>query len=234
MSDAVPPTFAGWYPDAGTGGTRYWEGSRWTGDTRPQRRPFAAAALHRKRGIWAVVIGALFVYSSRGAFSNADSDDPVRTFILTIAIGLAGVAAGIYWLRGQGPTTDAVKARLVVEQRVADEKRRVANEWALTANRGRPKQPPPPASSASSDSTAAAQIQAIASPETARSLQNLQNLLYTRAITDAEYAAAKVKLFGTQELDDSFAQIAKLAELHRAGVLGDVEFAAAKARVLRL
>lgn len=57
---------------------------------------------------------------------------------------------------------------------------------------------------------------------------------FTRAITDEEYEAAKKKLSGVQTLDDSFAQIAKLAELHEAGVLGDVEFAAAKARVLGL
>ncbi|RQP11460.1 MAG: DUF2510 domain-containing protein [Microbacteriaceae bacterium] len=33
MSSAQP-TVAGWYPDPETGGTRYWDGSRWTGDVR--------------------------------------------------------------------------------------------------------------------------------------------------------------------------------------------------------
>jgi hypothetical protein len=47
MSSQVP-TFAGWYPDSETGGTKYWDGSRWTGDRRPRRRQFAAAASHRK------------------------------------------------------------------------------------------------------------------------------------------------------------------------------------------
>jgi hypothetical protein len=41
-------------------------------------------------------------------------------------------------------------------------------------------------------------------------------------------------LLGTPAPTDSFAQIEKLAELHQAGILGDVEFAAAKAKALGL
>src|SRR5690349_14657077 len=40
------PTFAGWYPDPSTRGTAYWDGSRWTGDSRPRRRKCAAASKH--------------------------------------------------------------------------------------------------------------------------------------------------------------------------------------------
>jgi hypothetical protein len=38
------------------------------------------------------------------------------------------------------------------------------------------------------------QIRAITNPETAQALQNLQNLLYTRVITDEEFASMKAKL----------------------------------------
>lgn len=82
--------------------------------------------------------------------------------------------------------------------------------------------------------TTAGHLNAISSGEITRSLEKLQHLLYSGAITDAEYEASKAKLLGTHTPDDPFAQVAKLSELHRDGVLGDVEFAAAKARVLGL
>ena len=66
----------------------------------------------------------------------------------------------------------------------------------------------------------------------ARALQNLQSLLYTRTITDAEYASARHKLLGADGFDESLEKLERLTELHRQGVLGDVEFSAAKARVL--
>lgn len=84
----------------------------------------------------------------------------------------------------------------------------------------------------SGDTSAVAQINAIADPQTAKALQNLQKLLYTQELTEDEYQAAKDRLFRPQARTDSFAQIEKLAELHRAGILGDIEFSAAKAKVL--
>jgi hypothetical protein len=42
------PTFAGSYPDPESGGTKFWDGSRWTGDSRPRRKPFAAPASYRR------------------------------------------------------------------------------------------------------------------------------------------------------------------------------------------
>lgn len=49
-----------------------------------------------------------------------------------------------------------------------------------------------------SGDASAAQIQALANPETARALQNFQNLLYSRTITEAEFQAAKNRIFNIQ------------------------------------
>lgn len=49
-----------------------------------------------------------------------------------------------------------------------------------------------------SEGAAAAQIQAISDPATARALLNLQNLLYSRTISEEEFRAAKDRLFNTQ------------------------------------
>lgn len=46
------------------------------------------------------------------------------------------------------------------------------------------------------ESSSAAQVRALADPNTAQALQNLQNLLYMRVITDEEYLAAKNRIFG--------------------------------------
>ena len=84
---------------------------------------------------------------------------------------------------------------------------------------------------------AAAQIRAVSNPETARALQNLQNLLYTQAITDAEFQSAKDRLLRSETAraqDDAFAQLQKVVELHEAGILNDVEFSAAKIKILGL
>jgi hypothetical protein len=45
-------------------------------------------------------------------------------------------------------------------------------------------------------SVEAEQIRAIANPETAQALQNLQNLLFTRVISDEEFARMKAKVLG--------------------------------------
>ncbi len=154
--------------------------------------------------------------------------------VFGIVFLLVAIAAGFYLSRGQGPTTAEVEARLAKERQEAKSKRRAANWAGFAAGLGRIGRPQPPTPVASRDAVAAAQINAIADPETARSLQSFQHLLYTQAITDQEYQTAKDRLFGVQPSDDAYAQIAKLAELHEAGILGDVEFAAAKARVLGL
>lgn len=81
---------------------------------------------------------------------------------------------------------------------------------------------------------AVAQVNALSNPETAIALQKLHNLLFTRVLTDAEFAAAKEKLLGPVDFDDPYDQLEKLADLHADGILGDLDFAAAKARVLGL
>lgn len=170
----------GWHKDEETGGTRYWDGSRWTGDVRPPRKPFAAAAAYRGWGLALIIIGAASIL---GMFST---DSPIAVLIA----GLAIAAGGVYLYRGQGPTTKAVLNRLREERLrgLANTRPSPANNAStININVG---------STNSGESAAAAQIQAISNPETAKSLQNLQNLLYTHAITDAEYEAAKRKLLG--------------------------------------
>jgi hypothetical protein len=233
----ITPTFADWYPDAATGGTKYWDGTRWTGDTRPRRKPFAAAARDNdKFGLLFLALGAPGL-----AFLGAFGDEveglwaKLLWFVSGVVLLLALIACGIYLFRGQGPTTASIEQRLAAEEKSAKGRRRSANLASFAerlVGRGRPQQPAP--SMLTRPDTTAAQINAISTGETTRSLEKLQHLLYSGAITDLEYQAAKDKLLGTRAIDDPFAQVAKLAELHRDGVLGDVEFAAAKARVLDL
>ena len=224
MHDAIAP---GWYPDTATGGTRFWDGSRWTGDVRPPRRAFAAASAQPLFGGLAIMQGTLM-----GAFLILGyTESHEAGFIVAGAlVALAGLIGGLYLLRGRGPSTQEVEARLESERKEAAAKRRKANAWGVVAGFERLLRPRSTATE--SGSAAAAQIEALADPATAQSIQNLQKLLYTRAITDEEFEAAKDKLVG--QADDQFSQITKLAELHEAGVLGDIEFATAKARALGL
>ncbi len=164
---------------------------------------------------------------SIGAYSDSLQGVWILVAVLT---ALSGGVVGIYLLRGRGPSTQSVEARLAQERKQAKAKRRAANIAGFAAGVGgifRPR-----VESVAGESAAVAQIKAVSNPETAQALQNLEKLLYTKAITDTEYQAAKDKLLGTVPGDDSFAQIRKLAELHEAGILGDIEFAAAKARAL--
>lgn len=140
MSSEVPHS-AGWYPDASTGGTAYWDGSAWTGHGRPRRRRFAARARHRWVGTLFLLAGALLVVAGSLAFWvpkmslwTMFRDDPqgvfevlaravqdsqgvvfsqaLATFAIEAGLGLSLAAAGVYLLRGQGPTTWAVRERL--------------------------------------------------------------------------------------------------------------------------
>jgi hypothetical protein len=221
MYDGVP-TSSGWYPDPHTGGTRYWDGTRWTGDGRPRRRSFAAEA--RDNDLLRTIPSAGFLAAVALLGLGAGGESPVMVAIgVLVVVGCA--VATVYVLRGQGPTTKAVQERLAAERSAADK----AARRAARSRRG----PLIGVNIEAPDVAGAAQVNAIANPETAQALQNLQNLRYTRAISDEEFAAAKDRLLGTRAAPpDSLAHVEKLVELHRAGVLSDVEFAAAKAKAL--
>jgi hypothetical protein len=229
------PTFANWYPDSSTGGTKYWDGNRWTGDTRPRRRSFAAAA-KKSNEIPLVLMGGLgFSFICVMAFFDDETEAGTALPLLGagIIVAIVAVSYSVYLIRGQGPTTASIEQRLAADAKLAQGKRRSANMASVAerlVGRSRRQQPAPPMFTQTD--TAGAHNSAISSGETTRSLEKLQHLLFSGAITDAEHQVAKDKVLGTQALDDPFAQVAKLAELHRDGVLGDVEFAAAKARVL--
>lgn len=228
------PKAAGWYPDPDVeGGTRYSDGSTWTGDVRPPRRPFAAAGHHQEwPGLF--IFGAIFLIMS--FFSpgmNDGSMSPggmVGLFFFLFIGGLALITASVYLKRGRGPTTQEIENRIAEDEKEAKAKRRSANVASFFSGFGR--RASVPASTIDTQAAAVAQINAISDPDTARALQNLQNLLYTQALTDDEFQAAKDKLLGPSMAISQTEQIEQLAELHRQGVLGDLEFASAKARVL--
>jgi hypothetical protein len=222
------PTFAGWYPDLETGGTKYWDGSRWTGDTRPRRRPFAAPANYG----WSPHYFTLSFGGGFGAMclgGASEEKDPAGWFVAGIVSLLVGLVVSIYYLRGQGPPTAAVEARLAEQRKAADAAATAA------AKLRRRSEPFFGVNFEAPDVVGAAQVNAVSNPKTAESLQNLQSLLYTHAITDEEYQAAKDRLLGPSTASaDVFGHIAKLVELHRDGILSDVEFAAAKSKALDL
>jgi hypothetical protein len=192
------PTFAGWYPDTASRGTRYWDGSKWTGDTRLGRKAFAAASAHRGWGIALTVFGVLTVLTSPSQLEQTQADQtssmsPVGRLLFAIVLGLALATWGVYLFRGQGPATKAIETRLAADS-AASNLRRVARprSQSVVVNVG---------ASSTGDTAAVAQINALANPETARALQSLQNLLYTQALTDAEFQAAKDKLLGDSTRD---------------------------------
>ncbi|MHA3724453.1 SHOCT domain-containing protein [Leucobacter sp. HY1910] len=166
-------------------------------------------------------------------------------FLSIMAGGESGDYSGVFWAslvlvlalvvsvwmgRGRGPSTSEVENRIASEKKEAKARRRAANVASFFSGFGR--RASGPAGAIDSQAATVAQINAISDPDTARALQNLQNLLYTQALTDDEFQAAKDKLLGPSVAVSQTEQIEQLAELHRQGVLGDLEFASAKARVL--
>ncbi len=228
------PTVKGWYPDDATGGTRYWDGARWSGDIRPARRPFAASSAHRSEGWSVLTLGGVFTVILVMSFLEEPTvGGYVGMVVGILAVAGASGAVGAYLLRGQGPTTEEVEQRLKEQSKDAKARRRKANIAGALAQLGRGGARRVP--EAENADPAAEQVRALRDPQTAKALQDLQKLLYTRTLTEEEFRAAKDKLLGpVPDAPDRFAQLEMLADLHRRGVLGDLEFAAAKARVLGL
>src|SRR5699024_5498327 len=111
------PARPGWYPDAETRGTKYWDGTRWTGHARPPRKFFAAKSGRRGWGVFVIIIASMMVLLSPLEFTDEGSPgDPFTNFLQVFIVGLAFVAFGIYLLRGEGPTTKAVQYQLAREQ----------------------------------------------------------------------------------------------------------------------
>lgn len=201
---------AGWYPDPDTGGAKYWDGQRWTGHSKsPAKQKFSGRSL----GILLGVLGALFLFSCLSAFvEEPQSDETSGSTLLTmLVLGLLMLPIGIYFLRGKGRLAEAVDEHFAAKHRGKElEKRnaelevqRVQHKAELEEQRKRQNREELRkavvgriAPSKRNDATVAAQINALANPETATALQNLQNLLYTQAITEDEYQAAKNKLLG--------------------------------------
>lgn len=200
MSDAHPSQ-SGWYPDKETGGTKFWTGTAWSGDTRPPRRKFAAPSGGQMGwGVGLIIFGALSILTAPAQLNPAEpsatGDSPVAVFFFSLLLGAGLVALGIYFVRGQGPSTKQIMARYQPQappkgnQSSNQQPNQVGNYGAggpstVIYNIG-----------GATDGAVAAQIQALSNPETTKALQQLQNLLYTRTITEAEYQAAKNKLLG--------------------------------------
>ncbi|SDH57862.1 DUF2510 domain-containing protein [Agrococcus jejuensis] len=187
-------TAPGWYPNAGDAGTRYWDGRRWSGDTRPPRKTFAAQAAHKGWGIGLTIFGGAAVLSSFTGAASSQSASPLTTAV----VGIALLAFGVYLLRGAGPTTKSVETRLAAERVDARLASEAEHQRAMAAAQN-PGVHHSTTINVHSSEAEAAQIAAISNPETATALQNLQKLLYSRAITDQEFQDAKDRLLGKRD-----------------------------------
>jgi len=171
-----------------------------------------------------------------GWASEEDGFTGWKGFLL--AAGLT--AAGIYILssRKVGAAFQKVEKWQAIQQAKNAELNEAVTRGGLKGMLfGVPPSPTPEPSPRSEPHLTAAQIRAISNPETAQALQNLQNLLYTRAISDEEFQAAKSNLLRSGRANaqnDALAHLERLVELHEAGILDDVEFTAAKLKVLGL
>ncbi|GAA4816566.1 DUF2510 domain-containing protein [Nocardioides caeni] len=193
MSVERPPV-PGWYPDPAKSGTRYWDGHYWVA-SRPERQPYAARAHHRGWGLTLLIFGVFSVLTSPTHPFNPESGE---TFVerlgiafLSLVLGLVSAAAGLYLLRGRGPTEKAVQ-----ELSAQAAYRRAVAAPRQDANPAAPPTPVEPVRPPMSDAARVAQINALANPDTAQALQNLNHLRYTRVITEDEFRAAKARLLG--------------------------------------
>src|SRR5690625_3046797 len=182
---------AGWYPQGGGGAMRYWDRVGWTQFTKPPRRRFAARSFHP---VWGVLLG-LFAVSGimslpeRINLERAEgAGNVVGAVMLSLLVSACLAAGAVYLLRGRGPTTAAVKRKLAAQASISGHVVPVVEEEEVVHDHG-PHHP-------RSELVEAAQVKAVSDPNTAQALVNLQQLLYTRTITEEEFQAAKSRLFG--------------------------------------
>lgn len=225
-ADIPAPRESGWHPDPDTGGTRYSNGTRWTGDLRPPRRAFAAPSstmpFQYLLPFFFILMGLLF-------FMAGTETGSFLGFYVLLIITIASIPLFIWMARGKGPTTSDVLQRLAEEEKQA-RTARIKSNLATFVNGFKRRS----ANDIPGAQGEAAQIKALSDPQTAKALQNLQNLLYTRALTEEEFQIAKQRLIGVGNALDQSEQILQLAELYRQGILGDLEYASAKARILKI
>lgn len=207
MGDPVP-TSAARQPDPDTGGPKDGDGSSRTVDTQP---PTAPAPSSRRLWILLIVGGVLVVLVCAWVFFSTG-----LAVLLTI-IALVGGSA--YAMRNErirrvvvrlgGLAFAGLAAAVAASQKKADEARQLQEEERRKAElKEQRKEQDRAALKAAflsriapakrNDAAVAAQIHAISNPETAKALQNLQNLLYTHVITEAEFQTAKDRLLGPQ------------------------------------
>jgi|GEM_PF-5212280 len=209
-------------------------------------------------GLVLMAVGAFFLLGA-GPLDDGSLGTSGRVF--WALFGVVGIGVGIWLLFTQNPVITRLDEKYEANkrkqaQREAEEEAKEALEEQRKRERrealidgglkglvlgktARPQTAPQPAPADASGAglAAAAQVDAIANPETAAALQNLQHLLYTRTITDSEFQLAKDRLFlspPTPGQADASSNIEKLAQLHEAGILSDVEFATAKLKALGL
>lgn len=130
--------------------------------------------------------------------------------ILGLLVGIVGTAVGIYFLRGQGPTTDEVEYRLARERAGRAEDDRQAAQLNPAAE------------------SRAAQVRATADPDTLQSVNTLQKLFDAHVMTKSEHETAMEKLIGAS----LSAQLAQLNEQYGEGRLSEVQRAAAIQRLI--
>lgn len=182
-------------------------------------------------------LGGLYMVTSPAQVARDGDMSTVGAVVVGLALvlvfGPALLIAGGYLVRGKGRAIQEFDSWFAMQQKRNTDL--MAMGWRGWLGFGTPQRTHAP--SASYDAATTAQINAVANPDTARALQNLQNLRYTRAISDDEFQAAKDKLLRSPAASayaDSINHVNKLVELHQAGILNDVEFATAKLKALGL
>jgi hypothetical protein len=97
MGDTSPP---GWYPDAATGGLRWWDGQQWT----EHRQPVPQQALPYSPGAPAPYVSPQWVHDVAAA--QARHNKRSRIIAVIAAVVLVAVVIGWYFLAQNTSSTD--------------------------------------------------------------------------------------------------------------------------------